>query len=653
MCGFVGILERQAKPGTPAIVKSMLAALEHRGPDGEGFARVTPSRVEQWKEGPIPLPDHGNRCLTLGHRRLSIFDQSAAGHQPMGFADDSLVCVYNGEVYNFLELRAELVRHGYRFRSETDTEVLLAAFHRWGPSAVQRLRGMWAFLIYDRRSDVLFASRDPVGIKPIYLAQAEHDWMFASEPGALLRHPRVSRAPDWAAVVSFLWHEEVPVAPDTFFSGVRALEPGVTLSISAGGSRKVRYWELPGHDTASASDERLVQEFQATVGQAVRLRMRADVPGGTMLSGGLDSTMIASIARQEQGHGPAGRTGVHDVAISAQYPGQWNDETEKVTLVAKHLGMKVQPVFPEGSMVDQLWDDIVFAVQEPFSGSMPVVQYLMMQRAAEVGLKVTLNGHGPDEMLGGYPARHCSFRVLDLFRSGRLIEAHKELKGMRAHHGIPFSDLAFTALREFSPRMTWSMWRKSRASLEASFQPGVVERFGQVPTRFRPGTQEGSSRLDRRLRKEFLEEIVPRYLTYEDRVSMAHSVESRVPFLDREVVELAFRLPDEWKIRGGVTKYILRSAIQGRLPPAIWNDQRKVYIESPYNRWLSDPLRDRWESALGPGSSLADVVHPRRAREIFVRQRGGEVDLSGWKAGFLWRIMVTETWLRGARDAFR
>lgn len=642
MCGFVCVYDPVARPAPASVLQQMTGTLYHRGPDDFGYATSSPDGIRAWRDEPPPEIDAVG--VALGHRRLRILDLSDAGRQPFATASRRFWMVYNGEVYNYVELRTELTRLGHVFRTETDTEVVLAAFQEWGPDSLSRFNGMFAFAIWDEVNKSLFVARDRIGIKPLFYARTRTSWVFASEIKALLQHPEILSELDPERLLRFLRYDETPEGSATFFKGIQALEPATFMRFDKNNVTSVRYWSLPetGFNVPSGADER-ASFLRELIQDSVKLQLRADVPVGTMLSGGLDSTTIALSINRLLGGDKASSL---QKAVSAFYPGAWNDESGKVESLASQLRIEVHRVFPFDADVSQTIEDVIYSVEEPFSGTMPIVQDLMMREAKRSGLTVVLNGHGPDEMLAGYPARHCSFAAAGYLFRRQFRDFASEFSGMRKLHGIPISDFVYTLVRILSPKTAAAVRRRWTTQIDTYLDAGALDTLRSVPTRFLDNQSAGKTPLGRRLRREFDVEIIPRYLHYEDRVSMRSSVESRVPFLDHRIVEYAFSLPDSEKIRNGVTKKILREAMAGRLPSSILDDHRKVYIEAPSRQWLQGCLVDFARDLLGHSDMRIGTLLNIREVNSLTQRVTGRGKCASSEVSLMWRLLTAESWAR-------
>jgi asparagine synthase (glutamine-hydrolysing) len=621
MCGIAGVVA----PGRPAEVETaaaMAAALDHRGPDGDGL----------WSGDGV----------ALGFRRLAIIDLSDAGMQPMASTDGRDVLVHNGEIYNYRELRAELEAKGHDFRSASDTEVILAAYREWGVRCVERFNGMWAFAIWDGTRRMLFASRDRFGVKPFYYRHADGRLVFASELKAFRADPAVRLEPNARAIRDYLEQGYLDHTDETFFAEIVKLPPAHCLTLGSEGLRTWRYWALEPR-AAPAGDA--AGELRELFLDAVRLRLRSDVPVGTCLSGGIDSSAVACAvdhllrteAENARPVGPRQRT------FTAYFAEPGFDEREYAEAVVERT--RAEPhwiTFGDGELVDVL-DSIVEAQDEPFGSTSIVAQWFVMREARRAGLKVLLDGQGADETLAGY---HSYFgpRFADLLAAGRLRELRAELGGYRRLHGAGARAAAVALARPFVPeRVRWLARGRVRGG---SALVGAGLR-GLDPTPEGDGAPY-RDRFRRQLHLILTRRGLPELLHYEDRNSMAHSLEARVPFLDYRLVELLFSLEGGELIERGRTKAVLRRALGDLLPPVVRDRVDKLGFVTPEHRWLRGRLGELAADVFASRSSAergwVDATAVRRRLE---RHRRGELD-----AGFeLWRALNLELWARTFLDA--
>jgi asparagine synthase (glutamine-hydrolysing) len=620
MCGICGVVAH-GRPAEVETVARMATELDHRGPDGAGA--------------------YNEEGVALGFRRLAIIDLSDAGMQPFASEEGRLQLVHNGEVYNYRELRAELESKGHRFRSATDTEVILAAYREWGERCVERFNGMWAFAIWDAERSTLFASRDRFGVKPFYFRADAGRLAFASELKAFRGDGATRLEANPRAIRDYVEQGYADHTEETFFTGVRKLPPAHSLAFGPDGLRVWRYWELeagepPPGDPADAVRELLVD--------AVRLRLRSDVPVGTCLSGGIDSSTIACVVDHLLHTEAANARPVGDRqrTFTAYFEDPGFDERPYAEAVVEQT--RAQPhwiSFGERELIDVL-PRIVETQDEPFGSTSIVAQWFVMREARERGLKVMLDGQGADETLAGY---HGYFgpRFADLLAARRLRELRAEIGGYRRLHGASAATAAVALARPFLPERARRLARGRARGGSALLHAGLrgLERTPE-PNGFR-----SSSRLRRQLHLILTARGLPELLRYEDRNSMAHSLEARVPFLDYRLVELLFSLDARQLVERGRTKVVLRRAVGDLLPPVVRDRVDKLGFVTPEARWLRGGLGDLAADAFASTSFAGrGWVDAQAARSRLEHHRRGERS-----AGFeLWRALNLELWARTFLD---
>jgi asparagine synthase (glutamine-hydrolysing) len=602
MCGLCGIVDL-GRPPDHGTVDAWLDELAHRGPDGRGV-----------------IADGAGACL--GHLRLAIIDLSDAGLQPMRAG--ALRLLHNGEIYNYLELREELRAKGHRFRTETDTEVILAAYREWGEMCVERFNGMWAFVIWDGERKALFASRDRFGVKPFYYRTDGSRFAFASEPWVLRRGGSNLRA-----VRDYLEQGYLDQGDETFFDGVLRLPPAHSLTFDRHGLRLRRYWQLEPH--APPADP--VAAVRETFLDAVRLQLRSDVPVGTCLSGGIDSSAIA-VAVRYHGH-------ERQKTVTAYFDDAGFDERPYARAVVDRTGAKAHWVsFTPGELVDDL-PAIVQAQGEPFGSTSICASWYVMREAKRAGLTVMLDGQGGDEILAGYRA-FFGYRLADLIRGGRVAEATAELRAFAAVNGPRWAAVALVG-----PHLPERVRLEARARLRGTATLAAPELRRLDPAPAANGTVF-PDRLRRQLQLVLTHRGLPELLRYEDRNSMAHSLEARVPLLDHRLVELAFSLDGSALIHRGETKSILRRALADLLPPTVRDRRDKLGFVTPEARFFRGALGDLAADAFA-SQSFRDrgLVDVRAARGRLEAHRRGDI-----RAGMeLWRALNLELWARRFVDA--
>jgi asparagine synthase (glutamine-hydrolysing) len=625
MCGIGVILNLESKPvdALAPWLELMNRLLAHRGPDGEGT----------W------LHDRGH--VGFAHRRLEIIDLET-GQQPMHDGDGNWI-TYNGEIYNYLELRGELGEES--FRTTSDTEVVLRAYRRWGPACVERLRGMFAFAIWDESEEQLFCARDPFGIKPF--AYALHDGVFyaASEAKGLLPFlPSIET--DLDALKDYLAFQFC-LAGKTLFKGVRELQPGHTLTVRKGAVHERRYWEVQYEPDFDHREGWLTRRLRELVEESVELHLRADVPVGAYLSGGLDSSITTSLA--------ADRVGPDFQAFTGRFTrGERYDETRYARLLAEQRGFRLhEQTIDAADFIDNI-RDVVYHLDYPVAGPGSFPQY-MVSRLAATHMKVVLGGQGGDEIFGGY-ARYllayfeqCIKAAIDgTMRDGNFVVTYESI--------IP----QLGTLREYKPLMQ-QFWRAGLfGDLDERYfrlidrAPdlrdaidwrvlGDYSPFETFETIFRAGNVRKESYFDLMTHFDF-KTLLPALLHVEDRVSMAHGLESRVPFIDTEVVEFAATLPADVKFKQGHLKHALKEAMRDVLPSAIVDRRDKMGFPVPLAEWINDELRD---FVLDVFSGANARSRPYLSEDFDVRDL---IEREGAFSRNLWGLFSLELWQQAYHD---
>jgi asparagine synthase (glutamine-hydrolysing) len=569
MCGICGIHE-YARQGTPRLepIAAMTDALAHRGPDGAG-TWCTPR-------------------LALGHRRLSIFDLSSAGLQPMHSADGLATVVFNGEIYNYRELRADHERRGHRFRSGTDTEVLLEHYRLHGPRALDDFRGMFAFALWDAARDVLVVARDRLGVKPLYWWDRDGTFLFASELKSLLRHPDVRAELDRARLAEWYALRFTP-APATLFRGIRKLEPGHYLEVGAHGVRQVAYWDLP--DPEPLTDRREAAErWVALFEESVRLRMRADVPVGVFLSGGLDSSTVAAFAAREAG-APLETFTVGYGAQSAP------SELPRARAVARHLGTTHHELLLDDVPPEAL-DEVVRHLEEPIGDPATVLLHRLARFTRE-RVTVVLSGEGSDETNLGYGKFRAYRRWAALRRLGPGVERWWLERAVPGAWGAPGRPLLARVYAE----LTWP----GAGARAAAMGDGGAAWLAGLDGALGAGRR---APFDDLLRLDFKTWLGEDLLLKVDKTTMAFALEARVPFLDHKLVEFALAIPPSWKIGRAGTKLFLRDRVRGMLPAGAVDGAQHGFL-APLAQWFGGAWRGPLERALGPeGLGARGLVAP-------------------------------------------
>ena len=591
MCGIAGVLDREGRVDLGRL-HQMSRLLRHRGPDDEGVTLIDPDGAAHALGGPdtphdvygraLPYaPGHGASSdaaahyrVGLLHRRLSIVDLSPAGHQPMSDASGRYWITYNGEVYNYVELRLELEGLGERFQSASDTEVILAAYRRWGAAALDQLNGMFAFAIWDPERRELFCARDRFGVKPFYYQHDGHHFAFASEPKALVLTQPQRIAVRAAAVRDLLALDWVDHESGTFFESLWQLPGGHFLTVSERGLAVRRWWALDPARRAHGRPVDWVREFEHLFTDAVRIRLRADVPVGSCLSGGLDSSAVVTTAAQLVPHPLHAFTCAYDEG-PAWDERPWVRATVEASRATSHL------VIPDGGDFWSVFDRLAAQQDEPTAGPGLFSQWKVMELAHGAGLKVLLDGQGGDETLAGY-WRYLPLRLRDLLAAGDA-GAFARLFGAVADRLGAAHTLALVLEPWLPGRIVAPLRRRFGQGKDRVLSDELRRRSGDPPPR---APHAFGSALRDQQAFDLTQRLLPSLLRYEDRNSMAFSIETRLPFLDYRLVEFALSLPDDQRLEGTTSKAILRRALGGRLPESVRARQDKMGFETPADVWL-------------------------------------------------------------------
>lgn len=615
MCGFVAVVSRSAL--APGILEAMRDRLAHRGPDG---ARAWTTRTERGS-------------ISLGHRRLSIIDLSHAADQPMLSQNGQLALVYNGEIYNYVELRHELTAAGVVFHTQSDSEVLLSAYEQWGTDCLARLNGMFAFAIWDGRRRELFLARDRFGEKPLFYARIPGAGIaFASEMKALFAHPSIhasSHEPTLRSYVEGRFYED---APETMFDGVLRLMPAHALVVADDGEirRHWRYWTPDYTAVTERYDEpTAIKRFRELLERSVQMRLRSDVPVGTSLSGGLDSSTIVCLLAGVKAQAPT--------LSQNTFSGRFDDidptlsEGREIDLVIERTGVRGHSVTPDPHRLVDESALLHWHQEEPFLSASIYLQWCVMRLAHEHATTVLLDGQGADELLAGYQYYFPSFQLdlIDRRRYGRLafetIAFRRRLQ--RAGRKFANSERRFNSHVALGAKALAGAWRNRTSVYHGPYDIGVP-----------PATP--GWRLRRQIAEALQYNSLPMLLRYADRNAMAFSRETRFPFLDHDLVDWCVSLPDRAFVHDGWQKYVLRKATDGLLPRQIQWRADKVGYAAPLDLWLRGPLREWGRERLFTGR-IVEVpgYEAGTIGDLWRRHQAGENH--SWA---LWRWISLNEW---------
>ena len=604
MCGIAGILSLQGRPVWPEEIRAMCSALVHRGPDDEG----------------LYLGDG----IGLGMRRLSIIDLET-GSQPVRSEDGSVVAVFNGEIYNFARLRADLTRRGHVFRSTTDTEVIVHLYEERGDSCVDDLRGMFAFALWDARRRRLLLARDRLGIKPLYYAEFGGRLLFGSELKALLELPDLARDLNWRAVGHLFTSLSTP-ADESILQGVRKLEPAHILTASPGRTpRTERYWEVRFVPERGRSEESFVEGLKERLEESVRLHLASDVPLGAFLSGGLDSSsVVATMARVSSMPVRTFSIGFREEAY---------DELRHARCVAERFGTEHHELILEPDVLEIL-DDLAWHLDEPFGDPSAIPTFVVSRMAAD-HVKVVLSGDGGDELFAGYDKYRVEQRERRYSRLPRFARKALAVIGSRMREGAKGRNFALHhSLTGWDRYFDAGTFFRERSRQEL-LHPDVFARVQKDDPRQFGNWLSAAQYLD-------LHSYLPLdILTKVDRMSMAHSLEVRVPLLDHKLVEFAATIPPELNLNGSSGKQLFKKGMRGILPDEVI-DRPKRGFAVPLATWFRGELegfaRDLLLSRRCRERNIFNSAYVERLLDL---HRGGRpLDLQ------LWTLMSFEMWCR-------
>lgn len=619
MCGITGFVraDRAQVTGTADLIDRMCQAIVHRGPDDHGV---------MIKNGAV-----------LGMRRLSIIDL-VSGHQPISGEDGSVTIVFNGEIYNFRELYSLLKSRGHTFQTHSDTEAIVHAYEEFGPSGVDYLRGMFAFAIWDDRKQTLFIARDRAGKKPLYYTVTDQGtFVFGSELKSLLVHPEVKREIDWAALDAYLTLGYVP-DPQCIFKGIYKLPPGHHLTFSKGRVAVQKYWDFNFSPDPSMTRDECIDGLRELLDDAVRLRLVSDVPLGAFLSGGIDSSTVVGLMARHMGQPvKTFSIGFHEDSYN---------ELKYARLTAQKFGTDHHEFFVTPEICDVV-DELVWHFDEPFADPSAIPTYMVSKLARE-HVKVVLSGDGGDELFAGYTRyvidrKRRGFSLLPrVIREGIMQRLSAKLPhgalGRNYLHNVALDPVnryldsvsVFTGLNK---QLLYTNDFKKQLAADG----GVLSEFRAYAAKVNTGDP-----LDQLLHIDSKTYLPGDILTKVDRMSMAVSLEARVPLLDHKLIEFVMRIPASMKMSGLETKYIFKQAVQDLVPEEILN-RRKQGFGIPLEKWINDQLKDRIRDTLhGYRARQRDYVNPHYLNVLLEEHERGRRDHSH----ALWGLFMLELWHR-------
>ena len=610
MCGIAGIVNLQAGPPDRGVVQGMMDVMRHRGPDGEGI--------------------YSDSQAALGHVRLSIIDVEGS-KQPLANEDETVWVIFNGEIYNYRELRDELQAKGHRLRTQGDTETLVHLYEDSGPEMVHRLVGMFAFAIWDKKNRQLFLARDRLGIKPLYYCQRGGDFVFASEIKALLLHPQITARPNREGIWNYLTYRSVP-SPATLLEDIVKVRPGQCLTFSEKGTRSWCYWDIPLRSQEeirhlARSPEQIQQEVESRLTTSVKRRLISDVPLGAFLSGGVDSSLIVALMSVLT-NAPVRTYSVgfrdfpaSELAFAAQVARQYHTDHHELVLeedcFAEHL------------------EKLTWIRDSPLSEPADVPLYLLSKMARR-DVKVLLSGEGSDELFGGYP-KYAYDRFAPVV--GLLPRGFNRLVVSMLPGRLRQVEVAMRSLCERDRGQRWAQWFSPFTAREkAILMPGNGR--WPNPTQEYVERTRGVHALDAMLYADCKLWLPDNLLDRGDRMTMGAAVEGRVPFLDHELVEYAFSLPAHMKVRGFARKYVIKQTARKYLPESIV-DRPKVGFRLPLTQWFRGRLRDLcYDKICADSGFAAQVLNRTELKRLLDDHCAGRKD--NWLQ--IWTLLGLSIW---------
>jgi asparagine synthase (glutamine-hydrolysing) len=625
MCGIVGFINKAEGPKAErgALLERMCELIVHRGPDEEG----------------IFLDD---ARAAMGMRRLSIIDLKT-GQQPIYDCTGDLAIVFNGEIYNFQELKKDLESRGHRFKTHSDTETIVHLYEELGPGCVNSLRGMFAFAIWDRRTETLFLARDRVGKKPLFYARTKAgDLVFGSEMKTLLEHEGVDRQISLPALDAYLTFGYVP-EEFCIFEGIKKLPPGHFLEFKNGQVRVERYWDFPlDAEKSRASEEEIIEDLRDLLAESVRIRMISDVPLGAFLSGGVDSSAVVGLmARFSDKPVKTFSIGFEEDSF---------DELKYARVAAKHFNTEHHEFIVTPRIVEQI-DDLVWHLDEPFA-DMSALPTFAVSKMAREHVTVALSGDGGDELFAGYSRYPQHFKaatanmVPGFIRKNLLSRVAAELphgaRGRNYLHNAGLDDVEryIDSVSHFGTLNRRSLYSAEfRSRLDGAFGAGEAM-FREIAGDLPRGSLEQLLYLDS---KTYLPSDI---LTKVDRMSMAASLEARAPLLDHKLIEFVARIPSDLKMRGSETKFIFKRALDGIVPDEILYREKQGF-GVPVATWINERLRPRIRETLLEGRAAARGFFDLKYIELLLNEHATGRRDHAWK---LWQLFVFELWQRRFLD---
>lgn len=664
MCGISGFVAKQGNLLPNSVIVKMNELINHRGPDGEGFIFLTPDQriitaggkttsSEVWKSQTDYRPNRNIidsleqlSLMAFGHKRLSILDLSPTGHQPMCYGNGRYWIVFNGEIYNYKEINLELEKLGHRFTTKSDTETVLAAYSEWKEACLDRFAGMWAFAIYDQIANEIFMARDRYGIKPLYYYfSPEGDFYFASEIKQFIAVNGWQSKMNPERVYDQLIYSLTDHTDETMFAGVFQLPGGTFLrsslsSIIPGAKGRIKFekWYFVRSDPFKGSFDEAVSIFKTLFERSVKEHLNSDVPLGTALSGGIDSSSIAcQISRTLINDG----SGLLPKTFSSCSTNDHYTEKKWIDIVLKHIKVDSHIIYPRLEDVFVMTPDIIWHHDEPYQSQSAFLGYNLNRLANSKGVKVLLNGQGADEYLGGYGQFTIS-RYAKMIIQLKFKELLSDIKNLQKIREVSNSELFRDIILHYLPLFIKRGITKIKSDSDNVKSIIDVNRLNIKPVHpfdFIPVGYKSVAEISQHL--TFFSSL-PKYLHWEDRNSMAHSVEARIPFLDHRLVEFSYNLPDDFLKKDGITKRVLREAMDDLVPEEIKNRRDKMGFTTPEEHWVRQVNPALFKDKISQAISVADGIIKPAALKYFDKVVNGRIPFDYT----YWRLILLSEWIK-------
>lgn len=647
MCGIAGFFSSQLY--NKNIILNLTKAIKHRGPDDEGYIAVNTETCQVNAligDDSVVKGEHienfnGKADLFLGHRRLSIIDPTPAGHQPMSNDVKTIWIVFNGEIYNYIEIREELKSKGYMFKTLSDTEVIIKAYEEWGFECLHKFNGMWAFVIYDKRKNILFGSRDRFGVKPLYYYIDNNHYVFASEIKALLTLPFYKNDINETAVFDYLVLNLEEYETESFFKDIMELKPSHYFIYDL--KKRIfslqKYYDLSFNEKFEDYKENILKGYSTNIRKlifdAINIRLRSDVPIGTCLSGGLDSSTITCVIDSFLKKENINQVGTKQKVFTACYENSEIDESKWAQIVVNNTNVKWFKTFPKAEELLMDLEDLIYYQELPFGSTSIYAQYRVMKLARENGVKVLLDGQGGDELFGGY---HTYYKIYlaELITRGRFKVAFHEFMKITKNGAKPMKGLFKILLSPLAPMVLKNFLGRFKYSAYKFLNPDFAKKFKD-----RFFIENNSNNLNEFLFRHMTNLNLKSLLKYEDRNSMRFSIEARTPFADDiNLIEYVFKIPSSYKIHNGWTKYLMRDAMDGVIPKEIQWRRDKVGFATPEQQWFIRNSNNLKSCLIKDLQCFLNIDDINKGWHGLIASKN--IDLTR----FIWRIINLNLWYR-------